>query len=134
MVVPTKWIQTAQQTGLRLRDAGKVIAAGAAGAALVAGNVAQGFLGKASKTAANLSHKKPQEKEGVVKMKKSTVIALVIALAAVAGALVALYFYLMRREKELEEYEQLLFSEDEDDFLDAGDFDLTEEGAAESEA
>ena len=60
MVVPTKWIQTAQQTGLRLHDAGKVIAAGAAGAALVAGNVAQGFLGKASKTAANLSHKKPK--------------------------------------------------------------------------
>ena len=33
-------------------------------------------------------------------------------LAAVAGALGAAFFYLRRREEELDEYEQLLFSED----------------------
>ncbi|NLW78069.1 MAG: phosphatase [Ruminococcaceae bacterium] len=50
-------------------------------------------------------------------MKKSTVVALLVALAAVAGILAALYFYVLRRERELDEYEQLLFSEDFDDDL-----------------
>lgn len=38
-------------------------------------------------------------------------------LSAVAGALAAGYCYLLKREKELDEYEQMLFSEDyeEDD-------------------
>ena len=45
-------------------------------------------------------------------MKKSTFVAILIALAAVAGILGALYVYVLRREKELDEYEQLLFSED----------------------
>ena len=47
-------------------------------------------------------------------MKKSCLIAVVTALAAVAGALAAVAVYLRRREKELDEYERLLFSEDFD--------------------
>ena len=41
-------------------------------------------------------------------MKKSCLIAVIATLAAVAGAAV----YLRRREKELDEYERLLFGED----------------------
>ncbi len=46
-------------------------------------------------------------------MKKSCLIAVIAALAAVAGALAAVAVYLRRREKELDEYERLLFGEDE---------------------
>ena len=42
-------------------------------------------------------------------MKKSCLIAVIATLAAVAGALAV---YLRRREKELDEYERLLFGED----------------------
>ena len=42
-------------------------------------------------------------------MKKSCLIAVIATLAAVAGALAV---YLHRREKELDEYERLLFGED----------------------
>lgn len=45
-------------------------------------------------------------------MKKSTMITLLSLLAALGGALVAGYLYLMKRERELDEYEQMLFSED----------------------
>lgn len=45
-------------------------------------------------------------------MKKSTLIAWVAFFSAIAGALAAAYYYIQRREKELDEYEQLLFSED----------------------
>jgi len=45
-------------------------------------------------------------------MKNSTLIAIIIALAAAVGALAAAACYLRRREKELDEYEELLFSED----------------------
>lgn len=51
-------------------------------------------------------------------MKKSCLIAVVTALAAVAGALAAVAVYLRRREKELDEYERLLFSDDMDDIED----------------
>ncbi len=51
-------------------------------------------------------------KEDVVVMKKSTLIAILAALSAVIGVLVAMCVYLRRRESELDEYEQLLFSED----------------------
>ncbi len=44
------------------------------------------------------------------KMRKSITIALL--LAAIAGALVTVYFYLARRERELNEYEEILFSDD----------------------
>ena len=46
-------------------------------------------------------------------MKKSCLIGVIAVLAAVAGALVAVAVYLRRREKELDEYERLLFGEDE---------------------
>ena len=45
-------------------------------------------------------------------MKKSCLIAVIAVLAAVAGALAAVAVYLHRREKELDEYERLLFGED----------------------
>jgi len=45
-------------------------------------------------------------------MKNSTFAAILMFLAAAVGALVAAALYLHRREKELDEYEQLLFSED----------------------
>ena len=47
-------------------------------------------------------------------MKKSTLVALIAVLSAVVGALGAMFLYLRRREAELDEYEQLLFSEDID--------------------
>ena len=43
-------------------------------------------------------------------MKKSCLIAVIAALAAVAGAVAV---YLRRREKELDEYERLLFGDDD---------------------
>ena len=48
-------------------------------------------------------------------MNKSTFGAALAFLAAAAGALTAVAIYLYRREKELDEYEQLLFSDDVDD-------------------
>ena len=55
-------------------------------------------------------------------MKKSCLIAVAATLAAVAGALTAVAVYLRRREKELDEYERLLFSDDyEDDDYDDED-------------
>ena len=50
------------------------------------------------------------QKEDVITMKKSTFAAILVFFAAIAGALTAAYMYLRRRE--LDEYEQLLFSED----------------------
>lgn len=50
--------------------------------------------------------------KGEVTMRKSTFVALLVFLAAVAGALGAAYMYLKQREEELDEYERLLFSED----------------------
>lgn len=46
------------------------------------------------------------------KMKKSTMVTLLALLAALAGALGAGYLYLLKRERELDEYEEMLFSED----------------------
>ncbi len=93
-----------------LRGATKAAMAGAASAAVLAGNVASTVHGRASdvKNAA-LGNR---IKEGEVVMKKSTLFALFVALAAVVGVLAALYFYVLRREKELDEYEQLLFGDD----------------------
>ena len=53
-----------------------------------------------------------REKECAEPMKKSCLIAVIATLAAVAGALAAVAVYLRRREKELDEYERLLFGED----------------------
>ena len=49
-------------------------------------------------------------------MKKSTFGAVLAFLFAAAGALTAAALYLYHREKELDEYERLLFSDDYEDF------------------
>ena len=59
-----------------------------------------------------LKHRFDRKKECTEPMKKSCLIAVVAVLAAVAGALGAVAVYLRRREKELDEYERLLFGED----------------------
>ena len=46
-------------------------------------------------------------------MKKSCLIVVIATLAAIAGALAAVAVYLRRREKELDEYERLLFGDDD---------------------
>lgn len=51
-------------------------------------------------------------------MKKSTFGAFLAFLFAAAGALTAAALLLYRREKELDEYEKLLFSEEMDDIAD----------------
>ena len=61
-------------------------------------------------------------------MKKSCLVAVIAVLAAVAGALAAVALYLTRREKELDEYERLLFGEDDAETVEP------EEAAAEDEA
>ena len=48
-------------------------------------------------------------------MKKSTFGAVLAFLFAAAGALTAAALYLYRREKELDEYERLLFSDEYDE-------------------
>ena len=58
-------------------------------------------------------------------MKKSTFGAVLAFLFAAAGALTAAALYLYPREKELDEYERLLFSDDYDDFDDEDDEDTT---------
>ena len=61
-------------------------------------------------------------------MKNTTFAAILLFLAAAVGALVAGALYLRRREKELDEYEQLLFSEDfSDDEADEDEADLEPE-------
>ena len=60
-------------------------------------------------------------------MKKSTFGALLAFLFAAAGALTAAALYLRRREKELDEYERLLFGEDDAETVEP------EEAAAEDE-
>lgn len=60
-----------------------------------------------------LKHRFDRKKECAEPMKKSCLIAVITTLAAVAGALVAVAVYLRRREKELDEYERLLFGEDD---------------------
>ena len=58
-------------------------------------------------------------------MKKTTFGAVLAFLFAAAGALTAAALYLYHREKELDEYERLLFSDDYDDFEDEDDTDAT---------
>ena len=58
-------------------------------------------------------------------MKKSTFGAVLAFLFAAAGVLTAAALYLYHREKELDEYERLLFSDDYDDFDDEDDEDTT---------
>ena len=63
-------------------------------------------------------------------MKKSTFGAALAFLAAVAGVLTAVALYLYRREKELDEYEKLLFSDEYDDDDDMEPMEDYEEPAA----
>ena len=104
----------------KIASVGRSAIAGAAGAAVVLGNAGRALKNRAADVRNLVLHKNSKKQSGeVIEMKKSTVIALLVALAAVAGVLGALYFYVLRREKELDEYEQLLFSEDfNDDFMD----------------
>ena len=61
-------------------------------------------------------------------MKKTTFGAVLAFLFAAAGALTAAALYLYHREKELDEYERLLFSDDyEDDDYDYEDDDYDDE-------
>lgn len=61
-------------------------------------------------------------------MNKTTFGAALAFLFVAAGALTAAALYLRRREKELDEYERLLFSDDLDDLADdADDLDEAEE-------
>lgn len=55
-------------------------------------------------------------------MKKSTFGAVLAFLFVAAGALTAAALYLYRREKELDEYERLLFNEDEYEDEDEDDY------------
>lgn len=100
----------------------------AAGAALAAGNLAHAVRDKAADFGSLVQHNTPKPKSReVVTMKKSTLVAVLVALGAVAGVLAALYAYVLRREKELDEYEQLLFSEEFNDDLPYDDEDLPAE-------
>lgn len=98
----------------KLGTTGKGLIAGATGAALFLSNLGKSVHSTAVDLKDQAFHSKKKSGE-VLEVKKSTVIALLVALAAVAGVLGALYFYVLRREKELDEYEQLLFSEDFND-------------------
>ena len=60
-------------------------------------------------------------------MKKSCLVAVIAVLAAVAGALASVTIIPTRREKELDEYERLLFGEDDAETVEP------EEAAAEDE-
>ena len=71
------------------------------------------FLLRVSRWKNELKHRFDRKKECAEPMKKSGLIAVIAVLAAVAGALGAVAVYLRRREKELDEYERLLFGEDD---------------------
>lgn len=101
----------------KIGKTGQGIIAGITGAVLMAGNAGKAVKNKVSDIKDGVTKNNKKSKE-VITMKKSTFVAILVALAAVAGVLAALYFYVIRREKELDEYEQLLFSEDMDDDLD----------------
>lgn len=67
-------------------------------------------------------------------MSKTSFGAALAFLFAAAGALTAAALYLHRREKELDEYEKLLFSDDMDDDVDEEEhFIPAEEPAAEQD-
>lgn len=76
-------------------------------------------------------HEAFHPRKDVIVMRKSTFAALIVVFAAIAGALMAAYFYLRRREVELDEYEQLLFSED---FSHEVEEDPTQDTVADEEA
>lgn len=112
MVVDDRVRDSFKTAGANMRGVGHAAAAGAAGVGFLAGNIAKTVKDKANDWSP--SHLKNGE---VVTMKKSTLVALLVGIGVVAGVLIALYMYVLRRERELDEYEQLLFSEDFNDDL-----------------
>ena len=85
------------------------------------------FLLRVSRWKNKLKHRFDRKKECAEPMKKSCLIAVIATLAAIAGALAAVAVYLRRREKELDEYERLLFGEDKAEPADAPAEDAAEE-------
>ena len=81
----------------------------------------------------SMNHRSPPE-NGVCPMKKSCLIAVIATLAAVAGALAAVAVYLHRREKELDEYERLLFGEDKAETVEPAAEQPAEDASAEDAA
>lgn len=77
-----------------------------------------------------LKHCFNRKKESAEPMRKPYLIAVVAMLAAVAGALAAVAVYLRRREQELDEYERLLFGEDDAVEAEPAAEDAAEEAAA----
>ena len=67
------------------------------------------------------AHKRLHPNKEEIIVKKSTFAAILAFIAAATGALVAAALYIRRREKELDEYEQLLFSEDFNDSIEEED-------------
>lgn len=120
MVVDDRVRDSFKTASRNLRGVGHAAAAGAAGVGFLAGNIVKSAKDRADEW------KPAKLKTGEVTMKKSTLVALLLAIGVVVGVLAALYFYVIRRERELDEYEQLLFSEDfSDDLPDTfGDEDL----------
>ena len=90
-----------------MKSLGKLVT----GAALLKGAqmlpAAAGAVAVFGKTMERKLKKTQQKKKGEITMKKSTLVALLVFLSAVAGALAAAYFYLVKRE-------QMLFSVDYD--------------------
>lgn len=112
MVVDDRVRDSFRAAGANMRGIGRAAVACAAGVGFMAGNIARAVKGKAN----DWSPAKLKNGE-VITMKKSTLAALLVGIGVVAGVLLALYMYVLRRERELDEYEQLLFSEDFNDDL-----------------
>lgn len=104
--------------------AGKAVVAFAAGAAFLVNNISHAIHEKTAGIGDRFHKKEVNNSEEGIFMRKSTMVTLLVAFAAIAGVLGALYVYVLRREKELDEYEKLLFSED---FGDAFDDEMVDE-------
>lgn len=71
------------------------------------------FRPKHKRCKTQLKPKAPLHRKGELpSMKKSFVFTVLAVFAALVGVLTAAYLHLRRREKELDEYENLLFSEE----------------------
>ena len=105
-----------------------------AGKVLAGGAKAKRKLRKMKKTLDRMVHP-AQQKEELIMMKKTTFGAILAMLACAVGALTAAALYLRRREKELDEYEELLFGEDfNDEVPEEAPADAPEEAPAEEPA
>ena len=105
-----------------------------AGKVMAGGEKAKRKLRKMKKTLDRMVHP-AQQKEELIMMKKTTFGAILAMLACAVGALTAAALYLRRREKELDEYEELLFGEDfNDEVPEEAPADAPEEALAEEPA